>query len=170
MTPARDRAGSGTAMAARTHNTDIELIWIEQRLEHWIRFGKAVDETILSRRTRILRFPPGSPVAFVRWSASDYGTIRSRIDIMRTMMPGEACSTLPFVRPGAQIWLSIEGWPKVRWVLETIDAIEAAGIDPCTVAPEHWSHVANRIAAGEPPRAYTVERHAAWRKRQALGL
>lgn len=170
MTPARDRVGPGTAVAARTLHTDIELIWIEKRLEHWIRFGNAVEETILSRRTRIVHFRPGSLFAFVRWSASDYGTIRSRIDILRTVTPGEACSTLPFVRPGAEIWLSIEGCPKVRWVLETIDAIEAAGIDPCSVAPEHWSHVANRIAVGEPPRAYTAERHAAWRKRQALGL
>ncbi|WP_312219073.1 DUF2840 domain-containing protein [Sphingobium yanoikuyae] len=170
MTPARDRAGPGTAVAARKLHTDIELIRIEKRLEHWIRFGNAVDETILSRRMRIVRFRPGSLVAFVRWSASDYGTIRSRIDILRTVIPGEACSRLPFVRPGAQICLTIEGWPKVRWVLETIDAIEAAGIDPCSVASEHWSHVANRIAAGEPPRAYAAERHAAWRKRQALGL
>ncbi len=170
MTSALHSDHSRTRAAARTLHTDIELIWIEKRLEHWIRFGRAVGETILSRRTRILRFRPGSLVAFVRWSASDYGTIRSRIDIIRTVGPGDACSTLPFVRPGAQIWLSIEGWPKVRWVLETIDAIEAAGIDPCCVAPEHWSHVANRIAAGDTPRAYTPERHAAWRKRQALGL
>ncbi|QCB37272.1 DUF2840 domain-containing protein [Sphingobium sp. PAMC28499] len=169
MTPARDRAGPGTAVADKKLHTDIELVWIEKRIEHWIRFGNAVDETIHSRCTRILRFPPNSPVALVRWSTSDYGTIRSRIDIMRTVIPGEACSTLPFVRPGAQIWLSIEGGPKVQLVLETIDAIEAAGIDPCAVVPEHWSHVADRIAAGEQPRAYTAERHVAWRKRKALG-
>jgi hypothetical protein len=154
----------------RSEGTDIELIWIEHRLQHWIRFGRVAQERILSRRSRILTFPPDSMVAFIRWAASDYGTIHSRIDILRTVRTGEAYSTAPFVRPGGDICLSIEGWPRVAKVLAAIDAVEAAGVDPCEAAPDHWRHVANRIAAGEPPRTYTSERHEAWCKRKALGL
>lgn len=159
------------AIASRRHDrTDIELIWIEDRLQHWIRFGRVAQERILSRRSRTLTFLPDSMVAFIRWAASDYGTIHSRIDILRTVRTGEAYSTTPFIRPGGDICLSIEGWPRVSRALAAIDAVEAAGVDPCDAAPDHWRHVANRIAAGETPRAYTRERHEAWCKRKALGL
>jgi hypothetical protein len=43
--------------------THIELIWLEQRIEHWIRFGRDVAEQILDRRRRVLTFAPNSIVA-----------------------------------------------------------------------------------------------------------
>ena len=82
--------------------------------------------------------------------------------------PGEPYTTLPFVRPGGEILLHIEGWPKVAQVLQAIDAVEAAGVDPCDASPDHWRHVCNRLSAGMPARAYTAERHAAWLRRKAL--
>ena len=152
----------------RAATTDIELIWIEGRLEHWIRFGRVAREQILTRKTRLFSFRPGAIIAFVRWSANDYGTIHSRIDILRAVRPDEAYTTVPFVRPGGELLLSIHAWSKVRQILEIIDAIEAAGLDPCDVAPDHWRHVHNRISAGGQPRAYTVERHNAWLRRKAI--
>ncbi|MBP0574670.1 DUF2840 domain-containing protein, partial [Mycobacterium tuberculosis] len=89
----------------------------------------------------------GSIFAFVRWAANDFGTILSRIDIVRAVEPGEAYQTLPFVRPGGDILLKIEGWPKVEQVLRHIDAVEAIGIDACEVAPDHWRHIHNRMRA-----------------------
>jgi len=53
-------------------------------------------------------------------------------------------------------------------VLQAVDAIEALGVDPPDVAPDHWRHVHNRLAAGAVPHAYTRERHAAWLKRQRI--
>src|SRR3546814_4895484 len=38
--------------------SEIELIWIEKRLEHWIRFGRIASERIVSRKTRIVSFRP----------------------------------------------------------------------------------------------------------------
>jgi hypothetical protein len=160
------------ARAARDTLTHVELVWIERRLEHWIRFGRIAGEQVLTRRTRIVSFRADAVFAFVRWSANDFGTVRSRIEILRAVGPGEACSTMPFVCPGAQILLSIEGWPKVAKVakvLEVIDAIEAEGLDPCDVAPDHWCHVHSRLTIGERARPYTAQRHEAWLKRKALG-
>ena len=79
-------------IAARFHQdtlTHIELIWHEQQIEHWIRFGRDVAEKILDRRRRILSFAPNSIVAYVRWASGDFGTIVSRIDILRTVRRGE---------------------------------------------------------------------------------
>jgi len=152
----------------RTAYTDIGLVWLEGRLEHSIRFGRAAQEQVLTPETRLHSFRADAIVAFVRWSANDYGTINSRIDILRAVRPGEPYSTIPFVQPGGEILLSIRTWPKVRQVFDIIDTIEAAGLDPCDVAPDHWRHVHNRISVGARPRAYTVERHDAWLRRRAI--
>jgi hypothetical protein len=148
--------------------THVELIWIEKQIEHWIRFGHDVAEQILDRRRRVLSFAPNSVFAYVRWAGNDYGTVASRIDILRSVAPGEPYSTVAYVRPGGEILLRISGWPKVERVLHAIDAVEAAGVDLAEACPDHWRHLHNRLAAGEVPRPYTLERHAAWLKRRAL--
>lgn len=87
---------------------------------------------------------------------------------MRAVEQGEAYQTLPFVRPGGEILLRIDGWPKVEQVLRHTDAIEALDIDPAEVAPDHWRHVHNRMNAGLSSRPYTMGRHQAWLKRREI--
>jgi hypothetical protein len=55
--------------------THVELLWLEKRIENWIRFGHAAEGQILDKRRRILSFAPGSIFAFVRWTSNDFGTI-----------------------------------------------------------------------------------------------
>ena len=150
------------------HLTHVELTWLEKRIEHRIRFGAIAAEKVLDRRRRIVSFAPDSIFAFVRWASNDFGTIISRIDIVRAVAPGEAFSTLPFVRPGGEILLRITGWPKVECVLQMIDAVEALGIDAADAAPDYWRHVHNRLSIGETPRAYTRTRHQAWLHRRRI--
>lgn len=161
------RAGASTSPSSN-NLTHVELTWIETRIEHWIRFGHDVEETILDRRRRILSFAPGSIFAYVRWASNDYGTIGSRIDILRAVMSDEAYATVPFVRPGGDILLRISGWPKVERVLQAIDAVEALGIDPVDADPNHWRHIHNRLIAGEETRLYTRARHDAWLLRRRI--
>jgi hypothetical protein len=149
--------------------THVELIWIEKQIEHWIRFGHEVAEQILDRRRRILSFAPNSIFAYVRWAANDFGTVVSRIDILRAVALSDAYSTIPYVRPGGEILLRISGWPKVQRALQAIDAVEQSGVDPAEACPDHWRHVHNRLAAGGVPRPYTRERHAAWLLRRVTG-
>ena len=150
--------------AALTH---VELTWLEKRIEHWIRFGRIAEERVLSRCTRIVSFAPGSVFAFVRWASNDFGTILSRIDVVRAVALGEPYSTLPFVRPGGEILLRIAAWPKVSRVLQATDQIESIGVDPTDAAPEHWRHVHNRLSAGEEPRPHTSTRDKAWLLRRS---
>lgn len=148
--------------------THVALTWVEKRIENWIRFGREACEQVLDRRRRVFSYHPGSVFAFVRWAANDFGTIVSRIDIVRAVLPGEPYQTLPFVSPGGDVLLKIEGWPKVEQVLRHIDAVEAADIDACEVCPDHWRHVHHRLSASQEPRAYTMERHQAWLKRRRV--
>jgi len=149
--------------------TFVELTWHKQRIENRIRFGRPAAQQVLDRHRRVISFTPGRIFCFVRWAANDYGTILSRADIVRAVGPGERHQTLPFVRPGGDILLRMDGWPKVERVLQVIDAVEALRIDPADVAPDYWQHVHNRLSVNETPRNYTRTRHQAWLKRREVG-
>ncbi|WP_316229115.1 DUF2840 domain-containing protein [Bradyrhizobium sp. SZCCHNR1070] len=146
--------------------TQVELLWLEKRIENWIRFGHAVEETIIDKRRRVLSFAPGGIFAFVRWASNDFGTVVSRIDIVRAVAPGQGYTTVPFVRPGGEILLRLAGWSRVEPVLQRIDRVEVLGIDPAEAAPDYWQHVHNRLSAHDVPRDYTRGRHQAWLHRR----
>ena len=148
--------------------TTVELLWLEKRIENRVRFGRPVAENILDRNRRILSFAPGSIFAFVRWTSNDFGTVLSRIDILRAPTPGQRYSTVPWIKPGGESLLRLSGWPKVERVLQSIDAVEALGIDPAEAAPDHWHHVHNRLSVNEAPRPYTRSRHQAWLHRRRV--
>src|SRR6266700_1633334 len=153
------RQGKGNGMSNLTH---VELTWLKKRIENWIRFGRLVEEHVIDRQHRVVSFAADSIFAFVRWASNDYGTIVSRIDILRAVQQDERYSTVPFLHPGGESLLHLSGWPKVEKVLQAIDGVETLGIDPADAAPEHWRHIHNRFLAGELPRPYTHRRHQAW--------
>jgi hypothetical protein len=148
--------------------THVELTWLKKRIENWIRFGRIIEQRALDRQRRVVSFAPGSIFGFVRWASNDFGTVDSRIDILRAVRPGERHATVPFVRPGGEILLRLSGWPKVEKALQAIDAVEALGIDPADAAPEHWQHVHNRLTVNDEPRRYTPSRHQAWLYRRKV--
>lgn len=148
--------------------TQVELLWLKGRIENWIRFGRVVTERRLDHSRRVVSFAPDSVFAFVRWASNDYGTVVSRINILRAVNAGERHSTVPYVRPGGEILLRLNGWPKVEKVLQFADQVEALGIDPVDAAPEYWRHIHNRLSVNERPRPYTRARHEAWLRRKRV--
>ena len=148
--------------------TTVELLWLEKRIENRIRFGRSVSEKLVDRNRRVLSFAPGSIFAFVRWTSNDFGTVLSRIDILRAASPGQRYSTVPWIKPGGESLLRLSGWPKVERVLQLIDAVEALDINPAEAAPDYWHHVHNRLSVNETPRPYTRSRHQAWLHRRRI--
>ena len=151
--------------------THVELLWLEKRIENWIRFGRAAEEQILDKKRRILSF--AGPAASLR-SCAGPRTISARsshasISSGRSR-PVSGCATVPYVSPGGDILLRLSGWPKVERVLQIADAVEALGIDPADAAPDYWHHVHNRLSVNEVPRAYTRSRHQAWLHRRRIAL
>ena len=150
--------------------TYVELVWVERRIERWIRFGRPAEERIVDRRTRFVGFTAGQVFGFVRWTANAHGaTALSRLDILRAADRGEHYATVPGVLPGGEPLLRLSGWPVVERALQLVDAVEALDLNPADVAPDYWRHVHNRLSGGEAPRVYTRERHAAWLQRLELG-
>jgi hypothetical protein len=160
--------GMDASDAALFGLTTVELTYIEKRIEHWIRFGQPVSDKVLDKRRRLLAFAPGSVFGFIRWTANDYGTVVSCFDIVRAVDMHEPFQTVPFVRPGGELLLDISGWPKVRRVLEEIDAIEELGLHPADICPDHWRVLNGRIAANVASRPYTRAMHKAWLARRRL--
>lgn len=150
--------------------TTVELIWLRDRLQRWVRFGWSADKIIHDRRRRAVTFAPGAVFALVHWEAGDYGTTLSRLWVLRAVGRGEPFDRVPFVNPGAEVLLDLKTWVKVRAGLEAIDAIEALGMNPERVCPDHWRHVGGRIAVDEPPSPYSRARHRAWLSRKRLEL
>jgi len=148
--------------------TQVDLVWWRGRVEEWLRFGQPREEILHDRRRRTLVFAPGAVFGRVRWTGGDYGTTASALEVLRATAPGEACVTLPGVRPGGEPLVLLAGWTRVQRALAAIDAIEAAGFALHAVAPEHWRHVHNRLTAGLAPRLYEARRHRAWRLRRRV--
>jgi len=148
--------------------TEVELIWVQGEIQHWIRFGDDHDLRILDRRRRVVGFLPGAIFGLVRWRANAYGTVVSKLDIVRAVEPGMAVTTLPGVQPGGELLLHLSGWHRVEKALRIIDGVEALGIDPEEVAPAYWRHLHNRLTAGLRPSPYSKERHRAWLKRREI--
>ena len=149
-------------------NTYVELVWIEGRIERWIRFGRVAEKTVIDRHRSSVGFTPNSVFAFVRWAANDYGTLISRIDIVRACAAGERRSTVPGITPGGDVLLRLATWPKVEAVLQAIDAVEAMGIRPEDACPDHWRQLHNRLSTGRTPERYTRQRHRAWILRREI--
>jgi hypothetical protein len=104
----------------------------------------------------------------MRWEGGPFGTVASRLDIVRAVAPGAPMTLTPFVAPGGELLLRLRGWPRVQRALAAVDSVEALGVSPENAAPDYWRHVGNRILAGLEPRAYDAARHRAWRFRKAL--
>jgi Protein of unknown function (DUF2840) len=75
--------------------THVEILWIRQRVENRIRFGRIDQQHVIDRHWRVVSFPAGSIFAFVRWAANAYGTVLSRIDILRAVKAVETLGIDP---------------------------------------------------------------------------
>ncbi|HWV51708.1 DUF2840 domain-containing protein [Pseudorhodoplanes sp.] len=162
------REGSAIAADVAGMLTHVELIWRTKQIEHRLRFGRPAATLRLGTERRRVSFAPGAVFAVLRWRGNEYGTIASRLDILRAVGCGESFTTVPDVAPGAAILLSLTTWPKVERALHAIDAVDALGLDPADVALDYWLHVHNRLSVGEVPRRYTRTRHQAWLKRRRI--
>lgn len=146
----------------------VEIVWIEGRINHWVRFGHWRTERVHSRSHRTVSFAIGAVFGYLRWQANDYGTIVASFAVIRVTEPHQVLSTHSGVRPGGELLLCVQGWTRVQRVLEAIDQIEASRLDPAGIAPDYWRHLHNRIETGQPFRRYTREQHRAWELRRSI--
>lgn len=156
--------------------TRVSLAYVHERFNLYLRFGQPERTVQLDHWRRCAVFKPLAMFCRVRWQANDHGTTLWQLMVLQAGTPLDTLQRLPGVRPGARLLLHAEGELKVRAVLQQIDAIEAQGIDACTVAAAYWGTLGNRLAAwtsgpsAAPLQlpAYSVDRHASARAAKDL--
>lgn len=139
----------------------VSLAFVEDRVNVWLRFGQPTVEIVLDRWRRVAMFVPGTVCCRVKWIGNVSGTALWQLLVLQAPAPFEDAQRVAGVLPGARILLRADGEVLVKTVLAVIDAIEALGIDPCTVAASYWRMLGHRLGAGLPLPVYTAERHAA---------
>lgn len=139
----------------------VSLAFVEDRVNVWLRFGQPTVEIVLDRWRRVAMFMPGTVCCRVKWIGNISGTALWQLLVMQAPTPFEDTQRVAGVLPGARLLLRADGEVQVNAALAVIDAIEALGINPCTVDASYWQMVGHRLGAGLPLPVYTAERHAA---------
>ena len=120
----------------RPNLTLVELAFVSGKIEQTTLFGRPAREEAVDETHRILYYRPHSVFGVARWSQTAFGGVVSRLDVLRATAPGEPYVLLPFVRPGAQTLLRLDGFAKVERVKKLIDEIWSLGVDPADAAPD----------------------------------
>lgn len=156
-----------TTLAQWRASTRVTLLFLQDRVNVWLRFGNPLHEVRCNRARRIVAFAPGALFARIHWEANAWGTTLWHLAVLQAGSSGDSLPTLPGVDPSAHVLLEVRTGYRVQQVLHLIDGIEARGIAGDTVAPSYWRVLHNRLSAGLPAPLYTEARHAAWLRRSA---
>ncbi|WP_298307347.1 DUF2840 domain-containing protein [uncultured Erythrobacter sp.] len=148
--------------------TQVEITFLPEVVNDWLRFGEPVSETVLTRRRSHAFFAPGNVFGYVRWRQGDYGTALWQLFVLRAVRIDQPATRLPGIEPGADLFAAFEGKAKVQRALDLLDDLERRSLDPAQVSPAWWRVAGNRIATGLPVRPYSENQHAALEKLRQL--
>lgn len=141
--------------------TRVALVFVAQRMNIYVRFGRPTCTRIVDARRRVAEFTPGSIFCRIDWRANDYGTTRWQLAVLQAMRHGEPMQRVAGVVPGAAFLLCAEGARDVHAALRLVDSIEAQRIDLPDIPERYWRAMHNRLAARADVSPYAPDRHAA---------
>src|SRR5690606_20921800 len=84
----------------------VSLLYIEQRINLYLRFGCPLRVHQIDRWRRCAVFSPAQLFCRIRWESNDYGTTRWQLIVLRSGRPEERMQRVRGVRPGCQ-------WPFI---------------------------------------------------------
>ena len=82
-----------------------------------------------------------------------------RLDIVETREHDDDYETLPFVRPGGFIMLSLNTVERVDEALRIIDLIEFGGVPLTEVPARYWLELDSSLKCNKKPPTYTLQDH-----------
>ena len=141
--------------------TRVSLIFVNQRMNVYLRFGRPHCTRRVDRFRSLVFFRPGSVFGRIWCEANDYGTTRWELMVLRAGSPRQTLQRVVGIAPGATVLLHVRGPKKLSSALQLIDAIEAQQIDCADVPPGYWRTIHNRFAGRTEAAVYTPEQHTA---------
>ena len=142
--------------------TRVEIVYLRDWINYWIRFGVPIIERTQDRRRGVAYFPPGQLVGYVRWEGGQYGTARWRLVVVETGQPGHRMQAVPGIRPGGHTLLDARGATFVKRALRAIQNVEDRGLDPTSLPASHFTNLHSRLTMRLPIRPPTARRIAAY--------
>jgi hypothetical protein len=133
------------------------------RVRSSLRFGRPWREVNQGPQMRCAYFAPDAVLCRLteRTKSADRGRNHSCLEVLRVIHPGERCSELVGVAPGAEILLRASSTCDVDRVLSVLSEIDRQDIRLDTVAASYWRVLHNRLRAGVPIVPFSVVAHAA---------
>lgn len=145
--------------------TRVELFYLEDHINYWLRFGDYRFEKNLDRRRAFVWFKPGQMFCYIRWWSNDYGTQGWTLAILQAQEQRENCMEYyPGISPGAEILLRVKGGTYVKRVLEILDKIEGEDINLSEVSQNYYRYLGPCITTGNIPHFYDRTQHKAWQR------
>lgn len=135
------------------------------RVRASLRFGRPWKVVRQGPHMRCVYFAPETVLCRLTESTAGRGDRRC-LEVLRVIHPGERCSELVGVAPGAEILLRTSTTPDVDRVLVLLSDISSRGIRLEMVAPSYWRVVHNRLRAGVPPIPFSLASHLASLRRR----
>ena len=75
--------------------TRVALVFVPEKRNVWLRFGRPAHETIIDRQRRTAEFAPGAVFCRIRWEANAYGTMLWQLAVLQAAAPGERSNASP---------------------------------------------------------------------------
>lgn len=125
--------------------TCVYLHYVQNRINHRLRFGIPQKVVTIDRRRKIACFTAGQILGYSRWSGNKYGTQDWRFCVVRTGHSGPL-NLMEGIKPAAQSLLCVTGKAAVKRSLNAIDSIEkqlASGLE--SVPASYWLGVSNAL-------------------------
>ena len=148
--------------------TRVELFFLDNQTNYWLRFGKFIHEKNIDRRRAFVWFKPGQIFCYIRWWANDYGTQSWAMAILQSYHLGNNVQNYPGIEPGVDILLRVKGKTYVQRVLNILDDIENLNISLSEVSPNYYRYLGHYIMTSNLPHPYTVEQHHAFQEKLVM--
>jgi Protein of unknown function (DUF2840) len=141
--------------------TRVSLIFVEQRMNVYLRFGQPQCVQRIDPVRSFAFFQHGAIFGRIWWEANAFGTTRWELMVLQAGAPNQGIHRVVGIAPGAGVLLHVRGPKNVPLALQLIDAIEAQQIHCADVASTYWRTVHNRLAGRTEAHVYRPEQHAA---------
>ena len=151
--------------------TRVDLFFLEDRVNYWLRFGDFSVDKNIDRRRAFAWFKPDQLCCYTRWWANDYGTQGWSLAILRSCVEyDDNMQSYPGVHPGAEMLLQVRGKTYVKRILSILDEIESLNVNLPEVSPDYYRYLGQSILARSVPHSYSIEQHLAFLKRSEWDL
>ena len=148
----------------------VELFYLEDHVNYWLRFGQCSYEKNIDRRRAFVWFKPHQTFCYIRWWANEYGTQSWALAILRSSPEHKnraiSLQNCPGIYPGAELLLKVKGKTYVKIISVIFDQIEERGIALEDVSRYYYRYLGQCLITGKVPHIYSLEQHRAFQKMQ----